>query len=41
MLTLIPIVWTVRTGLKHEQYGEPYDCVAMCHCRRELTNKEN
>ena len=88
MLTFTPIVWTVRAGTAHEQYGDPYDGVAtvqrcgdvahvsaacgklpmsdqielcrvlremgftaieferardgaMCHCRRELTNKEN
>ena len=28
MLTLTPIVWTVRAGLAHEQYGDPYDGVA-------------
>lgn len=28
MLTLTPIVWTVRCGGDHEQYGDPYDGVA-------------
>lgn len=28
MLTLTPIVWQVRAGLTHEQYGDPYDGVA-------------
>lgn len=28
MITLTPIVWTVRTGLAHEAYGDPYDGVA-------------
>ena len=28
MLTLTPITWTVRTGLAHEQYGDPYEGVA-------------
>ena len=28
MITLTPILWTVRTGLAHEQYGDPYEGVA-------------
>ena len=28
MITLTPIVWTVRTGSEHAQYGDPYDGVA-------------
>ena len=28
MITLTPIVWTVRTGSEHEQYGDPYEGVA-------------
>lgn len=27
-LTLTPIVWTVRCGGDHAQYGDPYDGVA-------------
>ena len=28
MITLTPIVWTVRTGPQHTGYGAPYDGVA-------------
>lgn len=28
MLTLTPIVWTVRAGTGHEGYGDPYEGVA-------------
>lgn len=28
MLTLTPILWTVRTGAQHTGYGAPYDGVA-------------
>lgn len=28
MLTITPIVWTVRTGPQHEGYGDPYEGVA-------------
>lgn len=28
MITLTPIVWTVRTGPAHECYGDPYEGVA-------------
>ena len=28
MLTLTPIVWTVRTGPQHAAYGDPYEGVA-------------
>lgn len=28
MLTMTPIVWTVRAGTEHEGYGDPYDGVA-------------
>lgn len=28
MLTLTPIVWTVRCGGVHARYGDPYDGVA-------------
>lgn len=28
MLTLTPIVWTVRCGGDHAQYGDPYEGVA-------------
>ena len=28
MITLTPLVWTVRTGPAHEGYGDPYDGVA-------------
>lgn len=28
MITLTPIVWTVRTGKEHRIYGDPYDGVA-------------
>lgn len=27
-LTITPIVWTVRTGQCHAEYGDPYDGVA-------------
>lgn len=33
MITLTPIVWTVRTGKEHRMYGDPYEGVAtvqMC-----------
>ena len=29
MITLTPIVWTVRTGSEHAQYGDPYAGVAV------------
>lgn len=28
MITLTPIVWTVRSGPAHAEYGDPYDGVA-------------
>jgi hypothetical protein len=28
VITLTPIVWTVRTGPAHEGYGDPYEGVA-------------
>ena len=28
MITLTPILWTVRTGSEHAQYGDPYEGVA-------------
>ena len=28
MITLTPIVWTVRSGPAHEAYGDPYEGVA-------------
>lgn len=28
MLTITPIVWTVRTGPQHAAYGDPYEGVA-------------
>lgn len=28
MITLTPIVWTVRTGQDHAEYGDPYEGVA-------------
>lgn len=28
MISLTPIVWTVRTGQDHAAYGDPYDGVA-------------
>ena len=28
MITLTPILWTVRTGAEHTGYGAPYDGVA-------------
>jgi hypothetical protein len=28
MITLTPIVWTVRVGSEHAKYGDPYDGVA-------------
>ena len=88
MITFTPIVWAVRCGPQHDEYGDPYEgvatvqrCVdvahvsaacgklpiadqielcwtlrdmgfaaiefervrdgALCHCRRDLMNKEN
>lgn len=38
MITLTPIVWTVRSGPAHAEYGDPYEgvatvqrCGAMAH----------
>ena len=28
MITLTPIVWTVRAGPAHKEYGDPYEGVA-------------